>query len=125
MGQALELHRSGSLHDAEAAYFKLRPLTHTPDLLRLLKLAGKLQQVRGMRAFMLRQVIETRPDFLDARRMLAVVPEKMGRCGEALSQHSMEARLAANDASILNDFGCALFGGATGGRGGRRRRIHP
>ena len=58
---------------------------------------------------LLRQAVDAHPDFLDGRRTLALVLGKMGRWGEALVQHAEAVRLAPGDASILNDFGCALL----------------
>jgi protein O-GlcNAc transferase len=110
LGAALELHRSGRLDDAEAAYLKLLAASpHHSDLLRLLGLL-RYQQGRGIEAVvLLRQAVDAHPDFLDGRRTLALVLGKMGRWGEALVQHAAAVRLAPGDASVLNDFGCALL----------------
>ena len=132
-GQALELHRAGRLDDAEAAYLKLLAASpHHPDLLRLLGLL-RFQQGRGDEAVaLLGQAVETHPDFLDGRRTLALVLGKMGRWEEALVQHAEAVRLAPGDASVLNDFGCALLeagrldrrgGNASAGGGSRSMSI--
>ena len=110
VGQALELHRAGRLDDAEAAYlscWRLLPTTRT--CFAFLGFCG-FSRGGGMRLWCcLRQAVDAHPDFLDGRRTLALVLGKIGRWEEALVQHAEAVRLAPGDASILNDFGCALL----------------